>query len=157
MRRSVFAAPVLALSLSAGGAWAMSVVDTIIDGLRAQGYSQIDISRTLLGRTRIEATSSAFEREIIIDPRTGEILRDYWEVRLDASGQPVATNPTPPSLVGAGSSGSGSPPDDDLDDDSSGSGSGSNSGSGSSGSGNSGSGHSGSGGSGGNDDDADDD
>lgn len=137
MKRTHLAAAVLALAFAAGGARANGVVDAIIGDLRAQGYAQIDISRTLLGRTRIEAESTSYHREIIIDPRTGEILRDYWEILTDASGQPVTTNP--PSVVsggglpgtggGTGSSGS-TTDDDDEDDDSSGSGSsGSNSGS----------------------------
>ena len=143
MKHRLIGASLLALALSAGAAFANAIVDTIVGDLRAQGYVQIDVSRTLLGRTRIEATSTAFHREIILDPRTGEILRDYWEVLLDASGEPVAGSPQSPSLVGSGSSGSGtsgsgsgSDDDDDDDDDdnsgsgSSGSGSGSNSGSG---------------------------
>ena len=154
MKRTHLAAAVLALAFAAGGARANGVVDAIIGDLRAQGYAQIDISRTLLGRTRIEAESTSYHREIIIDPRTGEILRDYWEVLTDASGQPVTTNP--PSVVsggglpgtggGTGSSGSTSDDDDEHDDDSSGSGSsGSNSGSsGSSGSNSGSSGGSGS-------------
>lgn len=153
MKRTHLAAAVLALAFAAGGARANGVVDAIIGDLRAQGYAQIDISRTLLGRTRIEAESTSYHREIIIDPRTGEILRDYWEILTDASGQPVTTNP--PSVVsggglpgtggGTGSSGS-TTDDDDEDDDSSGSGSsGSNSGSsGSSGSNSGSSGGSGS-------------
>lgn len=169
MKRTHLAAAVLALAFAAGGARANGVVDAIIGDLRAQGYAQIDISRTLLGRTRIEAESTSYHREIIIDPRTGEILRDYWETLTDASGQPVTTNP--PSVVsggglpgtGGGTGSSGSTTDDD--DDSSGSGSsGSNSGSsggsgsnsGSSGGSGSNSGSSGGSG-GGSSDDSDDD
>ena len=169
MKRTHLAAAVLALAFVAGGARANGVVDAIIGDLRAQGYAQIDISRTLLGRTRIEAESTSYHREIIIDPRTGEILRDYWETLTDASGQPVTTNP--PSVVsggglpgtGGGTGSSGSTTDDD--DDSSGSGSsGSNSGSsggsgsnsGSSGGSGSNSGSSGGSG-GGSSDDSDDD
>ncbi len=149
MRRNLIRATFLSLALSAGAAFANGVMDVIVGDLRAQGYQQIDISRTLLGRTRIEAKSKTYLREIILDPRTGEILRDYWEVLLDATGQPIVGSSAPPSLVGSGpsgggSSGSGSDDDDDDDDDDN-----SGSGSGSSGSG----GNSGSGGGGSNDDD----
>ncbi len=152
MTRTFFRATLLALALHAGPALAGNLVDTIVGDLRAQGYDRIDISRTLLGRTRIEAQSDGYLREIILDPRTGEILRDYWEVLTDAAGQPLVTGTQAPSVVGPGPGGGSSGPgpgvdDDDDDDDNSGSGSGGgNSGSGS---------NSGSGGSGGGDDDDD--
>ncbi|PTQ74418.1 hypothetical protein [Celeribacter persicus] len=60
-----------------------SVVDQVIAQLKAQGYSRITMGRTLLGRTRIVAENDTMRREIIINPATGEILRDYWEVDDD--------------------------------------------------------------------------
>lgn len=60
--------------------------DEIVQQLQHQGYRQITISQTLLGRTRIVATGADRRREIIINPRTGEILRDFWEG--DGGGQP---------------------------------------------------------------------
>lgn len=149
MGRKLFRATFLALALSTGAALADGVVETIVDDLRAQGYDQIDVSRTLLGRTRIEAKSEAYLREIVLDARTGEILRDYWEVLLSPSGQPLVTGAQAPSVLGPGpvggggaATGPGSDDDDDDDDDDS---------SGSSG------GHSGSGGSGGSGSSDDDD
>ena len=56
---------------------AQSVIDQITGQLRAQGFSKIEVSDTWLGRARIEAKSRDWEREIIVNPRTGEILRDY--------------------------------------------------------------------------------
>jgi len=107
------------------------VRDYIVGELREDGYSDIRMSRTLLGRMRFVALRHDARREIVVNPRTGEILRDY--VQFLASG--------------SGGSGSGSYgpvyDDDDDDDDNSGSGS-SNSGSGSNNSG-SGSNNSGSG------------
>ena len=128
----------LSVLLMAAPVCAQSIVEQIQAQLRDQGYSNITISRTLLGRTQIEASSAVFQREIVLDPRTGEILRDYWQP-IDGTTPGVVTISNPGSVEpeSSGSSGSGS------------SGSGS-SGSGSSGSGSSGSGsgsHSGSGGS----------
>lgn len=60
-----------------------SVVDQVIAQLKAQGYTQITMGRTFLGRTRIVAQNDEMRREIIINPATGEVLRDYWEVEDD--------------------------------------------------------------------------
>lgn len=60
-------------------------VDSVRAQLQQQGYLQISVSSTLLGRTRIVAESTTGSREIIMNPRTGEILRDSW---LSAEGTP---------------------------------------------------------------------
>jgi len=78
----------LALVLAAtGAAWADPVTDAIARQLRQQGYTEITVTRTFLGRDRIVATSPTREREIIVNPRTREILRDYTESRDDDSGE----------------------------------------------------------------------
>lgn len=41
------------------------------------GYEEIEVTQTLLGRIRIKAEKGDIEREIIFNPQTGEILRDY--------------------------------------------------------------------------------
>lgn len=68
----------LALLLSAGAAHGLGIADRVAQQLRAEGYVEVTISRTLLGRTRIYAIGPNGTREIIIDPRNGEILRDLW-------------------------------------------------------------------------------
>lgn len=61
--------------------WAVAgpVEDQIVARLSEQGYTAIKMSRTLLGRRRIVAIGAERRREIIFNPRTGEILRDFWE------------------------------------------------------------------------------
>lgn len=59
-------------------------VDAITRQLTDQGFGEIKVSKTFLGRVRVEALRDGREREIIFNPRTGEILRDYWDI--DASG-----------------------------------------------------------------------
>ena len=61
--------------------WAVAgpVEDQIVALLSEQGYTTIKMSRTLLGRRRIVAIGAERRREIIFNPRTGEILRDFWE------------------------------------------------------------------------------
>ena len=69
--------------------WAVAgpVEDQIVARLSEQGYTAIKMSRTLLGRRRIVAIGAERRREIIFNPRTGEILRDFWlRTRLDRSG-----------------------------------------------------------------------
>ncbi|MGV6847287.1 MAG: hypothetical protein ACWA5A_02790 [Marinibacterium sp.] len=138
------------------------VEDNIVRQLRDQGFDRIVVSRTLLGRSRIRASDDGASREIVVNPVTGEILRDYWIRRGDRpsglfssnSGSASNNSGSGSSNSGKGSSNSGS--------GSSNSGKGSsNSGSGSSNSGkgssNSGKGSSNSGSGSGHDDDDDDD
>ena len=61
-------------------------VDAITQQLSDQGFGQIKVSRTFLGRVRVEALREGREREIIFNPRTGEILRDYWDENSTGSG-----------------------------------------------------------------------
>jgi hypothetical protein len=56
-------------------------VAQLLGDLRAQGYREIWFERTLLNRVRITAERRGYDREIVIDPRTGEILRDYSELQ----------------------------------------------------------------------------
>ena len=79
INRRKFISILVAATLTAAPAVA-DVKDLVISQLKAQGFRKIRIGRTLLGRTRIVAINSRMRREIIINPRTGEILRDYWEV-----------------------------------------------------------------------------
>lgn len=79
--KSVLIPLVISAGLLGSPAHAAATEDSIVAELRDQGFTRIEIRRTLLGRTRIVATSSAYEREIILNPSSGVILRDYWTVR----------------------------------------------------------------------------
>lgn len=57
--------------------------DAIIAQLRAQGYEQVEFTSTLLGRYRFIAYGGERIREIVFNPATGEILRDYSRARDD--------------------------------------------------------------------------
>lgn len=83
---------------------AASVRDRIISELREDGYSEIRTSRTLLGRLRFLATRADARREIVVNPNTGLILRDY--VRFFSR-----------SGSGSGSDGSDGFDDDENDDE----------------------------------------
>ncbi len=128
-------------------------VDALVLRLQEQGYKRFRINRTWLGRLRIRAISDMYRREIIMNPKTGEILRDFWELigveresksglfnpdddggyheygdydddDHDNSGSGSSNSGSGSGSSGSGSSGSGSGHDDDDDDDDDNSGSG---------------------------------
>ncbi len=82
-----------------------SPVETVASELADQGYEVARVSKTFWGRVKIVARKDDLEREVILNPNTGEILRDL--VRRRRTGQ--------------GSDGSGAfgdaEDDDDKDDD----------------------------------------
>ena len=88
MKKMVKKIPVLAVAslCLASPVLADGRVDAITRQLANQGFGEIKISRTFLGRVRVEALREGREREIIFNPRTGEILRDYWDVDSEGNG-----------------------------------------------------------------------
>lgn len=66
---------------------AQGIGSVIADQLREQGYQQITQGRTLLGRQRILAVRDGIEREIVFNPVTGEILRDFQSGPSDLADQ----------------------------------------------------------------------
>ena len=65
-------------------AQARDMATSIIRQLTGQGFVNVVQERTLLGRVRITATRNGGFREIIFNPKTGEILRDFWQPGADA-------------------------------------------------------------------------
>lgn len=88
-----------------GKLFAQTAEDQVVNQLRRQGYDRITVARTLLGRTRIVAIGPRGSREIVLNPSTGAILRDYVD-RSDSDGR-----------QGNESSGNSSGSDDDDRDD----------------------------------------
>jgi hypothetical protein len=71
---------IIAIALWAGLASAVladSIEETLLANLRAEGYVIIEQGYTFLGRLRVVAVNGTVRREIVINPGTGEILRDY--------------------------------------------------------------------------------
>lgn len=139
MNRRLFLLSMAAGLALPGALRADAISDPIVAELRRQGFGAISVEKTWLGRLRIVASGADGQREIVVNPQTGEILRDVWQGRSGGSG-------ILGDRSGGGRSGRGSeaPPSGTA-------------GSGTSGSGTSGSGSSGTGGSGsGRDDDRDD-
>lgn len=78
MTRRLFLACGWAACCFSGVALADGFSDSVVSQLRQQGYDRISVERTLLGRTQIVGSGNGGRREIILNPRTGEILRDLW-------------------------------------------------------------------------------
>jgi hypothetical protein len=57
---------------------AASYADQVIAQLTKLGFSGISVEATWLGRIRIVGKRADGMREIVLNPRTGEILRDVW-------------------------------------------------------------------------------
>lgn len=78
----------------------------IVAQLRAQGFSQITVTHTLLGRVRILAKGGRLAREIVLNPNTGEILRDYTDAG-DGDTARTAASASGGGLVASTGSGAG--------------------------------------------------
>ena len=88
--------------------FAQDFAQSIAQQLRDQGYGNVSIKNTWLGRTRISATGATGKREIIVNPTTGEILRDIWRGGQDDERRIIDDN---------GGKGYGRDDDDDENDD----------------------------------------
>lgn len=63
-----------------------SVRDRVLSILRDDGFREVRINRTFLGRLRFVAENREERREIIVNPATGVILRDYVRFLSDNDG-----------------------------------------------------------------------
>lgn len=94
-----------ALPLALGGAlWAAPVAraetpEEIVAQMQAEGFRSIEVSTTWLRRIRIVGEGQSGAREVVIDPRNGEVLRDFT-APATAGGRPGAA-PPPPRPAGA--------------------------------------------------------
>ncbi|MGR3467945.1 MAG: hypothetical protein ACU0CI_08700 [Shimia sp.] len=78
---------------------AQSVEEQVVLQLQNLGYTDIVLSRTFLGRLRVIAERPGRVREIVLNPSTGEVLRDL--VRSRPLGAPsVVTLPEPRPRTG---------------------------------------------------------
>ncbi|MGV8987528.1 MAG: hypothetical protein ACOH2H_14745 [Cypionkella sp.] len=118
MKRNAFLTlfPVV-LVLSAGMAFANQFSDDVVAQLSRQGFTTITRNSTWLGRVQIQAERKDGHREIVLNPRTGEILRDEWTTKKGA----VVTRPIlDDRATAATASGTTDAPDTSVDSDESG-------------------------------------
>ena len=78
MRRRSFLLALTAALAIGPAAYASDLSDDVVRRLKKGGYRIISVDRTFLGRVRIRAAKGNGEREIVLNPVTGEILRDLW-------------------------------------------------------------------------------
>lgn len=110
MKRREFLSGVVFGAVGATPALAQDFVASIIVQLKKQGFRSVVQERTLLGRVRLIATRKDGRREIIVNPNTGEILRDLW--------MPVSGGKSTVDIVDDGHGQDHDDDDDDDDDDS---------------------------------------
>ena len=79
MNRRTFLSGLAALAVFGTPVAAQTAQDQIVRQLQRQGYRNIRVSRTWLGRVRILARGRNGSREIVLNPATGAILRDYLD------------------------------------------------------------------------------
>lgn len=110
-RRFIFQLTATSATLIAGAAFAAGYADAVVAQLTRQGFFNIAVDTTWLGRVRIVADRGDGKREIILNPRTGEILRDSWQASGAAGATPiiddVSGGSTTPGSTGNGGNGSG--------------------------------------------------
>lgn len=104
-----------AVALMAAAPAFAGVETDVVRQLKSQGYRSITVTNTLLGRTRILAHKNGGTREIILNPRTGEILRDLWTAADGSQNSPSIVKADPVTKGGGTSGDDGS--DDDTSDD----------------------------------------
>lgn len=124
MKRRQLMASLLAGVTFPGALFAQTAEEQVVNQLKRQGYQRIRVARTLLGRTRIVATGPRGSREIVLNPATGAILRDYEDRSDDDDRRGRDDNDVDDDRdndsdnSGSGSSNSGRDDDrDDRDDD----------------------------------------
>lgn len=79
----------------------LAPAEEILSTLRDRGYRILEDERTWLGRQRIIAEKNGARRELVFNPGTGEILRDY-SFRVETGESPRGTTGT---ATGSGNTG----------------------------------------------------
>jgi hypothetical protein len=125
MIRRKFIALLASALIAPGAALADDIRSIVIDQLTQAGFTEIRVIRTWLGRLRFEAVGPEFTREIVVNPNTGEVLRDVWRaVGSDDFGRGLFDDDDDDDNSGRSSKSGSSRSDDDDDNSSSGSSSG---------------------------------
>ena len=108
-------AAMAALATTAGAAFAATFAEDVVRQLARLGFKDITVETTRLGRIKIHAARDDGLREIVLNPRTGEILRDVW-FPTDAAGQTRTVLSDIEDEGGSGSDGGGDDGDGDDGD-----------------------------------------
>lgn len=125
MLRRLILSLMLAVVPLSGLAQTRDVAGQVASQLQAQGYRQIQVRRSLLGKVIISARRGDMRREIVVDPRSGvlrDLLRREGGSRSDGGSDSDNASRSGSSGSGSGSGSGGessgsSDDDDDSDDD----------------------------------------
>lgn len=113
MRKILFC---LLLAIAPVGVAASETVrERVVQELRQDGFTNIRVYRTFLGRLRFVGENQRTRREIVVSPSTGVILRDYQRLlrisedddRDEDDNEDVGSNSGSGSSSGTESNGSG--------------------------------------------------
>lgn len=85
------------LLATAGSSLAFDVQNQLLTQLRRMGYTDFTVSTTMLGRLQVIATDGIVQREIVVNPRTLEVMRDYSSP-VSQSASDATLPPLPPIL-----------------------------------------------------------
>jgi len=111
MKRRTFLYTSFAVFAVATQACSASFADAILGQLTAQGFAKITVETTWLGRVQILAYRADGMREIILNPRSGEILRDLWTASAGQTAyslvDPVGSKASAPNSAEASDSATG--------------------------------------------------
>lgn len=97
MRRALLLLTASVTLLTAVPAHAQSRKDAVIRQLSSDGYSHFTVRRTWLGFDQIIARGPAGRREIVLNPSTGAIMRDYLYPGDSAADAPAPETDAPVS------------------------------------------------------------
>ncbi|MEM7717978.1 MAG: hypothetical protein AAF222_02150 [Pseudomonadota bacterium] len=94
-----------------------AVKERVVRELREDGYNDIRVGRTFLGRMRFVANKEGSRREVVVNPATGVVLRDYVAVIGNADGRSSDARASAPDEEDSGKEDGDSIEEEDDDDD----------------------------------------
>ncbi len=103
MNRRVFILASAGFIALGQGAVAAPAEDQVARAISGQGFRITSRKRTFLGRVRFTAVRGNVEREVVVDPSSGEVLRDYSRTETRRVGKDTSRS----SSFGGGGTGGG--------------------------------------------------
>lgn len=76
------------------------VSDPVVQMVEKQGYTVTEVTRTWLGRILITAQDGTNLREVVLNRRNGQILRDQLFPLAEPSGAPATPAPASNDVIG---------------------------------------------------------
>lgn len=102
MTRRGFLLSGASLLATCGPSLASTAEDEVAARLRRDGYRILMRKRTWLGRIRFKARKGQTVREVVVDPTSGEVLRDYSDKLAGADKESNGGNSSSGGAAGGG-------------------------------------------------------